>query len=61
MHYEIKQEKVIHFAEIQHVWFVKTNKKMNNLERIYEKFLEVLEKFFEHQVLPMQRRRIFIA
>lgn len=34
---------------------------MNNLERSYEKFLEVLEKFFEHQVLPMQRRRIFIA
>lgn len=29
---------------------------MNNLERIYEKFLEVLEKFFEHQVLPVQRR-----
>lgn len=29
---------------------------MNNLERIYEKFLVVLEKFFEHQVLPVQRR-----
>ena len=29
---------------------------MNNLERIYEKFLEILQKFCNHQILKTQRR-----
>lgn len=29
---------------------------MNNLERIYEKFLEILQKLCNHQILKTQRR-----
>ena len=30
---------------------------MNNLRQIYERILEVLKKFFPHQLLPYQRRK----